>query len=388
MLEKIKSSFFLRMVLSSLDERAKLKLIQYNKILQKEININLINYKILSGRYTIYGTNEIGKEYSNYNDKVVFEGEYMNRKRNGKGIEYNNYGKLIFEGEYLNGRRNGKGKEYNNYGKLIFEGEYLNGKRNGEGKEYYDKKLIFEGEYKNGKRWSGKIYHQGNKMINFLKDGKGYIKNYFNGNQFNNFNNNILEFEGDYLYGNKWNGKGYDLNGNIIYQLNNGNGTIREYDNLGELIFEGEYKNGRRNGKGKEYNNYERIIFEGEYINGKRNGKGKIYSNHGKLKFEGEYFNNFKIKGKEYIKSSLEYEGEYLYDKKWNGKGYNKKGEVIYELNNGNGKVKEFTYNGKLFFDGEYLNGEKWDGEIQERNFVGKYSNGKKLGENMIIFTN
>ncbi len=45
----------------------------------------------------------------------------MNRKRNGKGIEYNNYGKLIFEGEYLNGRRNGKGKEYNNYGKLIFE---------------------------------------------------------------------------------------------------------------------------------------------------------------------------------------------------------------------------------------------------------------------------
>ena len=29
-----------------------------------------------------------------------------------------------------NGERNGKGKEYYN-GKLIFEGEYLNGKRNG-----------------------------------------------------------------------------------------------------------------------------------------------------------------------------------------------------------------------------------------------------------------
>jgi len=31
----------------------------------------------------------------------------------------------------------GKVKEYNNSKKLIFEGEYLNGKRNGKGKEYY-----------------------------------------------------------------------------------------------------------------------------------------------------------------------------------------------------------------------------------------------------------
>ena len=36
----------------------------------------------------------------------------------------------MFEGEYLNGLRNGKGKEYNSKGDLIFEGEYLNGERN------------------------------------------------------------------------------------------------------------------------------------------------------------------------------------------------------------------------------------------------------------------
>ena len=36
---------------------------------------------------------------------------------------------LIFEGEYLNGKRNGKGKEYGYDGSLKFEGEYLNGKR-------------------------------------------------------------------------------------------------------------------------------------------------------------------------------------------------------------------------------------------------------------------
>ena len=60
---------------------------------------------------------------------MEYEGEYLNGKRwNGKGKEYDYYGKLKFEGEYLNGERNGKGKEYE-YGKLKFEGEYLNGKK-------------------------------------------------------------------------------------------------------------------------------------------------------------------------------------------------------------------------------------------------------------------
>ena len=40
------------------------------------------------------------------------------------------YIELIFEGEYLNGERNGKGKEYYYNGNLEFEGEYLNGERN------------------------------------------------------------------------------------------------------------------------------------------------------------------------------------------------------------------------------------------------------------------
>ena len=54
------------------------------------------------------------KRIYNYNGKLIFQGEYLNDKKNGKGKEYNNNGKLIFEGEYLNGKRwNGNGKEYN-----------------------------------------------------------------------------------------------------------------------------------------------------------------------------------------------------------------------------------------------------------------------------------
>ena len=48
---------------------------------------------------------------------------------------------MIFKGEYLNGKRNGKGKEYDYDNVLIFDGEYLNGKRNGEGKEYFEGQL-------------------------------------------------------------------------------------------------------------------------------------------------------------------------------------------------------------------------------------------------------
>ena len=81
-----------------------------------------------------------------------------------------------------------------------------------------------------------------------------------------------MEYEGEYLYDNKYNGKGYDENGNITYEIINGNGKVKEYWNNGKLLFEGEYLNGKRNGKGKEYNDG-KLVFEGEYLNGKRKRK-------------------------------------------------------------------------------------------------------------------
>jgi len=46
----------------------------------------------------------------------------------------------------LNGKKNGKGKEYNYFGKLEYEGEYLNGKKIRKGREYdYNGALQFEG---------------------------------------------------------------------------------------------------------------------------------------------------------------------------------------------------------------------------------------------------
>ena len=69
---------------------------------------------------------------------------------------------------------------------------------------------------------------------------------------------------------------------------------------------------------------------------------------------------DYRLKGKEYINERLEYEGEYLLDKKFNGKGYDENGNILYELKNGTGKIKDYlTYNGELIYEGEYLDGKK-----------------------------
>ena len=131
MLDNIKSRYLAKLIISYLYERVKLDIIKYNKTLQYLMNINLINYKYYSGKYIIYETKDKGKEYYHINDefKLIFEGEFLNGKKKGKGKEYNYYGELIFEGEYLNEKRNGKGKEYHNHGEIGFIGEYLNGKK-------------------------------------------------------------------------------------------------------------------------------------------------------------------------------------------------------------------------------------------------------------------
>ena len=75
-----------------------------------------------------------GIKYDEYNKdkKVLYE------LKNGKGAikEFcDNNNIIVYEGEYLNGEKNGKGKEYDFFTNLEFEGEYLNDQKNGKGKE-------------------------------------------------------------------------------------------------------------------------------------------------------------------------------------------------------------------------------------------------------------
>ena len=168
MLKNVKSIYFIQKLFSFIDEYSKLKLVKYNKSIQKNINIDIINYIYFKGKYIIYESNEKGKEY-NYEDNLIFEGGYLNGERNGKGKEYNLKGKLIFEGEYLNGKElKGTKYEYDNKqykidntrrignienGKLEFEDEYSKAKINEKIKVCdINSNIIFEGEYLNDKR--------------------------------------------------------------------------------------------------------------------------------------------------------------------------------------------------------------------------------------------
>ena len=290
------------------------------------------NKLVFEGEY-LYSCMRKGKYYKN--GKLEFEGEFRcNKKWNGKGYdsdgnviyelingngkvkEYNWIGRiLLFDGEYINGKRNGKVKVYYNSGGLKYEGEYLNDKKNGIGKEYYKNgQIMFEGKYLNDYKIKGKYYV-----------------------------NKQLEFEGEFKNNKKWNGIGYDENGKIIYKLINGNGKIKEYYANNNLEYEGEYLNGKRNGKGKEYSEKGYIKFEGEYLNGQMwNGQayGIVYE--GKSRFVGEFLNGKRNgKGEEHdFKGNLLFEGEYLNDRRWNGKGceYGLRNKLIEYLN---GKKKK-----------------------------------------------
>ena len=292
--------------------------------------------------------------------------KYNNSLKSRMNININNY--MEYSGKYIIYETKGKGKEFDKYSdKLIYEGEYLNGERNGKGKEYFCCVDIgCDGESLNEERIIKKSE----------KDFDGRIK-----------------FEGEYLKGKKWNGKGFNENGHIIYILNDGKGLYKEFYENTKLKLECEYLNGQLNGKGYEYYYEGKLKFEGEYLNGKKwngkeyhvdndklicelkEGKGFIYEyyNNDELKYEGEYLNGERNgKGKEYyIDGVIKFEGKFLNGKRNGyGKKYNNLGDLIFEgefLYNNKKRGKEYV-NERLEYEGEFLFDKKWNGKGYDEN--------------------
>ena len=230
-----------------------------------------------------------GKGKSEYKIGTIYEGEFINGEKVGKGKEYYaNGNKLKFEGEYLNDQRY-KGKRYDKNGNLTFEGEYRN-------LEYSIKK--FKG-MKTKYSFNNQLKFEG-ELLYFKQHGK--CKEYEGEN---------LSFDGEYFYGKKHGlGKEYNYN----------NGKIRF---MGEYLFD-------RIWKGKQFKyDYDTKELKSEYeiLYGKENGKCVKYYKGGKIRFEGEYLNG----------------------KKWNGKGFTPKGKLLYEIKNFIGTISEkYDFNGNL----------------------------------------
>ena len=86
--KSIASLYILKDIFSFLSQKQKLKIIIYNKHLQKKLDINIEDYKRISKTYREGEKNGKGKEYIISTNIMIFEGEYLNGKRNGKGKEY------------------------------------------------------------------------------------------------------------------------------------------------------------------------------------------------------------------------------------------------------------------------------------------------------------
>ena len=78
-------------------------------------------------------------------------GEFKNDKYEGKGRKYSDdyFNKIKYEGDFKNGIY--QRKIYDNSGYIIYEGDFINCKYDGKGKEYdIDGNIKYEGDYQNG----------------------------------------------------------------------------------------------------------------------------------------------------------------------------------------------------------------------------------------------
>ena len=82
------------------------------------------------------------------------------------------------------------------------------------------------------------------------------------------------------------------------------------------------------------------LLYEGEYKKGKRNGKGE------------EYY---------YLNRNIKFRGEYLKGQIINGTGFDEEGNIILKIENGIGK--EYYDNKNIQFEGEYYKGRRWKGK-------------------------
>ena len=107
-----------------------------------------------------------------------YQGEWVEGKYNGRGKEKYKNGN-IYEGQFKNDKRHGKGRmeyalragaKFEGY----YEGEWVNGESNGQGKERYPNGNTYRGELKNGER-------HGKGRMDYLKKPSAKFSGYYDG---------------------------------------------------------------------------------------------------------------------------------------------------------------------------------------------------------------
>lgn len=245
---------------------------------------------------------------------LMYKGQLVNGKMNGKGKLYSEDGTLWYDAEFVDNEVTGLGTIYfgrsaapNMPGEDIMTGSFLNGLPHGHSKYYYgDGSLAYDGQFDNGNRTTGKQYDKGilvyegqwkNKMYH------GYGKYYKKG---------FLYYEGEFA-------------------ANAEHGLGKYYNEAGFVRIEGESKNGILDGPAKMYYPNGQVDFDGEFKKGMMSGEVKRYYPNGNLKFSGIYEGGNQTSGKYYYPDGTYFEGNFFAGKPFKGKVFNRQGELLYE---------------------------------------------------------
>lgn len=226
------------------------------------------------------------------NGQVIFKGTWKEGQRCGYCEEFQS-GHKVYAGNYEKDVRNGYGIEYDENGGIVFEGEWVEGKQ---GLKFIEEnkrgeKELIELDENNKKKYIG-----GFKEGTVIRDGKGveYDENekpvryciYKEGmieRNIKEFKDNVIVMYDD--FGKKVYEGGYKKNRMLNYPPE---GQGRQFcDNV--MIYNGEFKNGKREGHGCCYYMNRTLKYEGDWMNDKANGQGKFHNEEGMLIAEGDF---------------------------------------------------------------------------------------------------
>ena len=230
-----------------------------------EYEINLDKIKALNN-YKLYDFDT---------NKLIYEGGYVNNKKNGYGTEYHTNGNLLYQGDFIENKKSGYGTIFDKNNRIKYSGNWQNDQMHDQGTFYFENGNIkFSGIFLVGKKngfgtsydQNGNKKYEGNWCMDMrIGDGKMF------------YTNGSLHIDGHF-------GDGF-FNG-ITYNQSLG----KIYD--GKLIYQHENKLYVKQGIGKSF--YENGIkeYSGHWKINKYDGSGTLYFDNGNVKYSGQFENN------------------------------------------------------------------------------------------------
>ncbi|HMT03562.1 MAG TPA: hypothetical protein PKD00_09715 [Burkholderiales bacterium] len=182
-----------------------------------------------------------------YSDGTIYEGEFKNNKKWGKGILTYPDG-TTYEGEFEDDKKNGSGQSTYRDG-TIYEGEFKNNKKHGKGILTYPDGTTYEGEFKNNKKYGTGTLKKGNLIIE-SQWKNDELQNQLKLSLLNHYNNESqIINNGNYVLRSK---EGHFYRGDINENLQpNGNGSLVLLSgNFSGNAFYGNWENGKITGEG------------------------------------------------------------------------------------------------------------------------------------------